>query len=71
MNVRQRETKIGLTRILLQVPDGTLHRICSFGNPKDKLEEHYVKLMFPNLHRRPLHKTLQFPLGNKKCRCCA
>ena len=39
MNVRQRETKIGLTRILLQVPDGTHRRICSFGNPNDKLGE--------------------------------
>ena len=57
--MHQRQNKIELTRILLQLPDGTLRRLCSFGNPKDKLDESYLKLVFPDLHRQPLQKTLQ------------
>jgi hypothetical protein len=56
MSQRQKKE---LTRILLQLPDGTLRRVCSVGNPKDKLDERYLKLVFPDLHRRPLHRTLQ------------
>ena len=57
--MHQRQNKIELTRILLQLPDGTLRRLCSFGNPKDKLDESYLKLIFPDLHRQPLQKILQ------------
>jgi hypothetical protein len=46
-------------KILLQLPDGTRRRICSFGNPKDKLEDPYLKLVFPDLHGKPLQRTLQ------------
>ena len=57
----QREKKIELTRILLQLSDGTLRRICSFGNPIDKLDDPYLKLVFPELHGQPLQRTLQNP----------
>ncbi len=57
--MRQRQKKIDLTRILLQLPDGTRRRICSLGNPKDKLEDPYLKLVFPDLHGKPLQRTLQ------------
>ena len=57
----QREKKIELTRILLQLSDGTLRRICSFGNPIDKLDDPYLKLVFPELHGQPLQRTLHNP----------
>jgi hypothetical protein len=55
----QRENKLELTRILLPLPDGTLRRICSFSNPKDKRGDPYVKLVFPDLHGQPLERTMQ------------
>lgn len=50
--------KLKLKRIVLQESNGTLRRICSFDNPVDKFGEFYLKLAFPDLHERPLYKTL-------------
>lgn len=55
----ERENKIELTRILFELSDGTFRRICSFGNPKDKWGAAYLKLVFPDLHGKPLERTLQ------------